>query len=67
MTWAEEWIILPFLTIGDRMFALLALICFVIAQFETALGQVDMTLLGLAFIAAHLLLGGGPFIPWRKS
>jgi hypothetical protein len=38
------------------MFALLALICFVIAQFEAALGPVNLLLLGLTFIAAHLLL-----------
>lgn len=40
------------------MFALLALLCFVVAQFEAALGPVDLMLLGLAFVAAHLLLGG---------
>jgi hypothetical protein len=38
------------------MFALLALITFVIAQFETALGPVNLLLLGLTFIAAHLLI-----------
>jgi hypothetical protein len=38
------------------MFALLALLCFVIAQFEAALGPVDLLLAGLAFVAAHLLL-----------
>lgn len=38
------------------MFALLALLCFVIAQFEDALGPVNLLLLGLAFVAAHLLL-----------
>jgi hypothetical protein len=38
------------------MFALLALLCFVIAQFETALGPVDLLLAGLALVAAHLLM-----------
>jgi hypothetical protein len=39
------------------MFALLALITFIIAQFETALGPVNLLLLlGLTFIAAHLLI-----------
>jgi hypothetical protein len=47
------------------MFALLALICFIIAQFEAALGPVNLLLLGLAFVAAHLLLGGG-WTPWRR-
>ena len=49
------------------MFALLALLCFVIAQFEAALGSVALLLLGLAFVAAHLLLGGGPFLPRRPQ
>jgi hypothetical protein len=43
------------------------LICFVVAQFESALGRVDLLLLGLAFVAAHLLLGGGPFLPRRPQ
>jgi hypothetical protein len=49
------------------MLALLALLCFVIAQFESAIGFVDLALLGLAFLAAHLLLGGGPFLPRRPQ
>jgi hypothetical protein len=49
------------------MLALLALICFVVAQFESALGRVDLLLLGLAFLAAHFLFGGDSFIPWRRK
>ena len=49
------------------MLALLALLCFVIAQFKSSLGEIDMALLGLAFVAAHLLLGGGPFLPRRPQ
>lgn len=45
------------------MWALLALLCFVIAQFEPALGPVDLLLLGLAFIALHLLWTVP--LPWR--
>jgi hypothetical protein len=45
------------------MFALLALICFIIAQFEAALGPVNLLLLGLAFLAAWALFGGG----WRPQ
>jgi hypothetical protein len=37
------------------MFALLALICFVIAQFQGEIIGVNMLLLGLTFVAAHLL------------
>lgn len=46
------------------MFALLALICFIIAQFQGEIIGVNMLLLGLAFIAAHLLFGVA--IPWRR-
>lgn len=49
------------------MFALLALLCFVVAQFEAALGRVDLALAGLAFIALHLLFAGQPFIPRRPQ
>lgn len=48
------------------MLALIALLCFVVAQFEAALGPVDLTLAGLAFLAAHFLLGQ-PFVPWRRK
>ena len=50
------------------MFALLALVCFVIALFEPALGPINMVTLGLAFIAAHLLFGGMVWSPanWRR-
>jgi hypothetical protein len=48
------------------MLALLALLCFVIAQFESALGSVDLLLLGLAFVAAHLLFGL-PLVFWRSK
>lgn len=37
------------------MFALLALLCFVLALFHVALGDVSLVTLGLAFIALHLL------------
>jgi len=45
--------------------ALLALVCFVLALFHVALGSIDLVVLGLAFIAAHLLFGGGfyPVVP----
>ncbi len=41
------------------MLALLALICFILALFHVALGSVDLVVLGLAFVAAHLTFGGG--------
>lgn len=37
------------------MFALLALICFVLALFHVALGTVDLVILGFVFISVHLL------------
>lgn len=37
------------------MFALLALICFVLALFHVSLGTLDLVVLGFVFIALHLL------------
>jgi hypothetical protein len=36
------------------MLALIALIVFILALFHVGLGSIDMVVLGLAFIAAHL-------------
>lgn len=46
------------------MFALLALICFVLALFGVTIA-VDLVVLGFVFIAAHLLLGLS-LTPWRR-
>jgi hypothetical protein len=45
--------------------ALLALVCFVLRLFDVVLDQVDLVVLGLAFVAAHLAFGGGfyPAVP----
>ena len=46
------------------MFALLALVCFVIALFHGHLGSFsDWVTLGLLFISAHLLFGNP--LPWN--
>lgn len=45
------------------MFALLALLCFVLAMFVT-LG-LNLIALGLAFLAAHFLFGTVIAMPWR--
>lgn len=37
------------------MFALIALLCFVLALFHVHLASIDLVVLGLAFIALHLL------------
>ncbi|HEX6234140.1 MAG TPA: hypothetical protein VFZ63_13520 [Jiangellaceae bacterium] len=49
------------------MFALLALVCFLIALVEPSLGDLSLVTLGLAFVAAHLAFGI-PFEPrrWRR-
>lgn len=47
------------------MFALLALICFVLALAKVTLGPVDLVVLGLAFIAAQLLYAL-PLSFWRS-
>lgn len=36
------------------MLAILALLCFVLALFDVVIGDVDLVVLGLAFVAAHL-------------
>ena len=46
------------------IFALLALICFVLALFGAHVG-LDLVVLGLVFIAAHLLFGS--WLPWRRG
>jgi len=48
------------------MLALVALICFVLALVKVSVG-IDLVVLGLAFMAAHLLFGGGfyPTLPRR--
>jgi hypothetical protein len=42
------------------MFALLALLCFLVALFGGHIGTVDLVVLGLAFIAASMLVGNWP-------
>ena len=46
------------------MLALIALICFLLAPFVPALGPWPLVTLGLAFLAAHLLIGS--WWPWRR-
>lgn len=48
------------------MWALLALLCFVVAQFERALGPVDLLLAGLAFLALHVFWPWTPWTGWRR-
>jgi hypothetical protein len=52
------------------MFALLALIAFVLALFRVAVENVDLVVLGLAFVALHLLVGAWPtgttWFPWNR-
>jgi hypothetical protein len=48
------------------MFALIALICFVLALFRVHLGSIDLVVLGLAFIALHLLWDPVG-MPWRRQ
>jgi len=45
------------------MFALIALICFVLALFHVTLGSIDLVVLGFVFIAAHLMWG---WTPWTR-
>jgi hypothetical protein len=36
------------------MFALVALICFILALFKVAINNIDLVVLGLCFVALHL-------------
>lgn len=47
------------------MLAIIALIIFILALFKVHIGSVDLVVLGLAFVAAHLALGG--FTPWPAA
>ncbi len=49
------------------MLALLALLSFVLALFHVHLGSLDLVVLGLVFVAAHLLLGTLVPWPWARS
>jgi hypothetical protein len=46
------------------MFAIAALLCFVLALFDVHVGSIDLVVLGLAFVAAHLIHA---WTPWRKG
>jgi hypothetical protein len=46
------------------VFALAALICFILALFHVTLGSLDLVVLGFVFVALHLLSGWD--IPWRR-
>lgn len=48
------------------MFALLALLCFVLALADVTIGGLDLVVLGLAFIAVHLLYPWSPWQGWRR-
>lgn len=45
------------------MFALCALLCFVLALFKVTIGTIDLEILGFAFLALHFLITIP--IPWR--
>jgi hypothetical protein len=52
------------------MFAVLALIAFGLELFDVPLGHVDLVVLGLFLVAAHMAFGEWPFgprAPWRRS
>jgi hypothetical protein len=45
------------------MFAILALIAFLLALLGAHLGHLDLVVLGLVFVAAHLIW---PWTPWHR-
>lgn len=46
------------------MFALLAAVCFLLVLAHAKVGTIDLTALGLLFIAVELFW---PWHPWRRS
>lgn len=49
------------------MFALIALICFVLALFHVHLADFDLALLGFVFIALHLLFDYRPWVGLQRN
>lgn len=49
------------------MFAVAALLCFVLDLFHVALGSVDLAVLGFCFVALHLIFSAQLSLPWRKT
>lgn len=47
-----------------RLFAILALLCFVLALFHAHVADLDLVVLGLVFVAAHLVFA---WTPWRRG
>ena len=45
------------------MFAILALLAFVLALFGAHIGSLNLVTLGLVFVAAHLIYA---WTPWRR-
>lgn len=50
------------------MFAVIAIVCFLLAVFGASI-SVNLIALGLAFVAAQLLVGSWPLVngPWIKA
>lgn len=48
------------------MFALIALICFILALFRVHIGTIDLVVLGFVFIALHLLFDFRPWGSWSR-
>ena len=53
-------------SIGATVFAVIALIVFILALFDVAIGSLNLTILGLAFVAAHLAFGSPFAAPWPR-
>jgi hypothetical protein len=47
------------------MFALIALICFILALFGVVIGSIDLVTLGLVFVALHLMFDWRPWTAIR--
>lgn len=48
------------------MLAILAALCFLLALLKVTIGTVDLTVLGLFFLALHLAFGSYLPYPWHR-
>lgn len=49
------------------MFALVALIVFILALFKVHIGSIDLVVLGFVFLAGHFVFDWRPWTTWRGA
>lgn len=49
------------------MFALIALIAFILALFHVHFGSIDLVIVGFVFLTLHFIFGERVWGPWRRN